>query len=257
MSVSFVPVPLANRWNSHRFIPAHSFRMLFPLLTSPISLPLILTCDSNDRSSCTMFMRSSPIRLPVLLLLLSLLCSSWCGALEIDHVSGCPRSDARFTYDCTAGTTVTITSLGDGFHDWAATATSWHMTVDQQPCTNATVLNDQQAACTLPPLPTPSNDPTAAHELDLVWMTNTSVGLTSTNVFYAVDGGGGNGGGGGAGGVLGMSVVVTVAVFVGGSVVALLLLGLLLWVCRGKLNRLRQRSERSAGEESESYSSLS
>ena len=63
-------------------------------------------------------------------MLLCLLSS--CRALVIDHVTGCPRSDARFTYDCAAGMLVTITSLNPDFAHWSA-VTHWSMQVEQLP----------------------------------------------------------------------------------------------------------------------------
>lgn len=210
----------------------------------------------------------SASHLLAVLVLFVLLPQSALSSLVIDRVTGCPRTDLHFTYDCQPGLLVTVTSLSADFPPFHSL--DWWMAVDQQLCANNSILSDYAAACTLPALPD-SSDPNKAHELAVVWRGNTTAaGSASINVFYgrstvasstASSTASGDGGDVAGGTVLGMSRTVGIAVLSVAVLGVLSVLGALLWQCRGgTLSRvcvcIRKGSEEELAGGAGSYGSL-
>ena len=185
----------------------------------------------------------SPLLILSLLLLVTLSSlPSSSHAQIIDHVTGCPSSVGPFTYDCVAGTLVTVTCLMPDFRNWNQPGLTWWMEVDKDlhaPCTNATIVNDYQAACNLPALPANMTDKGQVHELQIVYIDNSTggTGSSSTNVFYAKpqvvgvssSAGGGDDGVDGAERFLGMTLTVAIVVLVLAAVLVLMVVVLVLW----------------------------
>ena len=200
----------------------------------------------------------------LLLCLMSLL--SLCHGQMIDHVTGCPNDGDQFTYNCTAGMLVTITSLSPDFHHWDEWVNKWAMTVEKLPCTNNTIVNDYQAACNLPAIPASLVDADQVwHQLLLLWSSNTSSGFSSTNVFYAVASSGDNTGSSdhsssddssSSSSLLGLTHTAAIVVQVVATGALLAALGLLLWLCRGRVNCWRAAGFAESATVSESYSTL-
>ena len=114
----------------------------------------------------------------VLLVGLQLLSS--CHGLSITQVTGCPRNDAYYTYDCEGGMPVTVNSQDASFKSWT---NPWSIDVDQRPCTNNTILTDYSVSC-IPPNMSDSGQCTHNLNLNLRLFTcsNQPYELSSTNV---------------------------------------------------------------------------
>ena len=224
-----------------------------------IQPPFRYTSTTHSAPSLSIAMhRSSPSSRPLLPLLslavlLSLLVGGCHGWITIGRVTGCPRNENQVTYECEAGMTVTITSPFNDFLNWNTTANfTWGMTVDQSyPCSHCTFISAFQVACNLPELPADmTRDPKKSHNLDVRYNTTAHGGQSAgTTVFYgsvntAGSSSGGSDDGANTGSTLfGLSLPVAVAVLVVAALVLLAVVGVLLWLCRGRLSWGAGRSD--------------